>query len=1359
MLTAPRFGIWQRELSVSEMSIPLRQRLHLSQNRGRTSHATRVLCLTLLLLAFVASLLGPTPAIADDASVSDGTVSGVPPTERGAVVEYWKAGGPGVKAAAEVALTGTDEDVQRFLGLAENEAFRDDRVTAAQIGSVGGRRLQEAVNTALSGTPTALEEFLQNGWRVPYQQDERVRVAQVVDVAGRRVQAAGNAALSGTPADVQAFLSQGQYTLRDQDERVQLVQILDTAGPEVQAAGELALNGSADDVREFLQVGLYVARAHDQEYTSVVQLAEQARVAGRQAKAETVAAKDASARAVTASQLAKNAAKEAATEAKAAGGDANKAASAAGRAASAANQAASAAQQAISAARSANNSARVAANAAAQAASAAAGAAQAASRARSAAADAAVDAGKGVAAHQAADVARAAAAAATTGANAAEEARKAATDAGDAALAAVGAGVDAGAAADAAEEASSYADQSDGHTAQAKAAAAAARRHAGEARRAANAAVILARKSAVAAGEARDAARSAATHALAAAADADKAATLAHDAVTAANESTRHANEATAAANDAGAAVAKAQTIYALAREVDAEELLGRTNAGIEQAQDRKATDAKQTADRARAVQQNKDLAAQAVQLAAQAAAPGVDPKVVAAKGRKAALLTMQTGRPWAVAAAETALSGSDEDVVEYLRTGGQGATQQDERAAVADLAGQSPLASVRSAAEEALKGDAATITAFLTTGQYQAAVRDFRLYIAQVASTGGRRVQDAANAALSSESVEQYRQFITDGQYTARSQDERVRAAQLIDSSSPEVKSAATIALEGPPQLLHDFLQDGQYKAQRQDLLTITHTAQVQQLIAEAAGIAAIAQQNAAEARKAAALARKAAAEATTAANQAKASAASAAGFAAQAKASAKDAETSATSAAQSARTARRAAADAATSAAKATNSATEAAISTATAHASATGAWNAANEARASALAAGKDAAGAQQAAHDAFITATAKVKADEEAAAKFEREDPGAIARRQYRCDTPLGCYVEDPHFCQHNDGVCQIINYGPVVLDAAKKLLAVEEMVISLSPNGAVMLCVAQVTGGTPDNTDWCDLLHPDQFTGEKLHLLTALMKKLRHIPCPKCFLAGTKVLMADNSTKNIEDVHNGDSVLATDPITGETGTRKVTRQIVTDDDKHFNELTLTTRNGPQKLTATNEHPFWSPSAHRWLQTNELTPGTTLLSNDRTTVPVQANRAFDQHARTYNLTVDDLHTYYVLAGDTPVLVHNSGPGCGSNWISPSALPHHYMRTNDKGIMHAEEFGVKGPYNKANAEAFIRAIEQFVKNPGTRKIEGTFRGQAAAHYVDDTGLHASFATSGPNIGEYLGGWRSDGAQLEFLLRDGKL
>ncbi|MFD9224143.1 polymorphic toxin-type HINT domain-containing protein [Streptomyces sp. NPDC060064] len=144
---------------------------------------------------------------------------------------------------------------------------------------------------------------------------------------------------------------------------------------------------------------------------------------------------------------------------------------------------------------------------------------------------------------------------------------------------------------------------------------------------------------------------------------------------------------------------------------------------------------------------------------------------------------------------------------------------------------------------------------------------------------------------------------------------------------------------------------------------------------------------------------------------------------------------------------------------------------------------------------------------------------------------------------------------------------------------------------------------------------------------------------------KCFLAGTDVLMADGTAKDIEDVKQGDEVLATDPESGETGKRKVTRLIVTEDDKFFNELTIATDEGDEKLTATHEHPFWSPSEKKWVQAGQLRSGMTLLTVDGSRATVQANRAFAKRARTYNLTVDDLHTYYVLAGKTPVLVHNS------------------------------------------------------------------------------------------------------------------
>ncbi|MPY62785.1 polymorphic toxin-type HINT domain-containing protein [Streptomyces spongiae] len=148
-------------------------------------------------------------------------------------------------------------------------------------------------------------------------------------------------------------------------------------------------------------------------------------------------------------------------------------------------------------------------------------------------------------------------------------------------------------------------------------------------------------------------------------------------------------------------------------------------------------------------------------------------------------------------------------------------------------------------------------------------------------------------------------------------------------------------------------------------------------------------------------------------------------------------------------------------------------------------------------------------------------------------------------------------------------------------------------------------------------------------------------------CTKCFLAGTDVEMADGSTKDIEDVEVGDEVLATDPETGETGPRKVTHLIITEDDKHFNELSIATDDGIEQLTATYEHPFWSPSEQAWIEAGDLTAGMALLTDEGDTVVVTGNRAYSDHVRTYNLTVGDLHTYYVLAGTTPVLVHNSTP----------------------------------------------------------------------------------------------------------------
>ncbi|MFJ1899528.1 polymorphic toxin-type HINT domain-containing protein [Streptomyces sp. NPDC088115] len=142
-----------------------------------------------------------------------------------------------------------------------------------------------------------------------------------------------------------------------------------------------------------------------------------------------------------------------------------------------------------------------------------------------------------------------------------------------------------------------------------------------------------------------------------------------------------------------------------------------------------------------------------------------------------------------------------------------------------------------------------------------------------------------------------------------------------------------------------------------------------------------------------------------------------------------------------------------------------------------------------------------------------------------------------------------------------------------------------------------------------------------------------------------FLPGTEVMLADGTTKNIEDVEVGDIVLATDPVTGETKKRTVTNTIRTEDDKDFTELAIEADGETSKLVATDTHPFWSTAGKKWVDAGDIQPGVTLRTSDGSLAEVVGVRHYQKRQRTYDLTVDSTHTYYVLAGQTPVLVHNS------------------------------------------------------------------------------------------------------------------
>ncbi|GAB2941669.1 hypothetical protein GCM10027280_32790 [Micromonospora polyrhachis] len=146
-----------------------------------------------------------------------------------------------------------------------------------------------------------------------------------------------------------------------------------------------------------------------------------------------------------------------------------------------------------------------------------------------------------------------------------------------------------------------------------------------------------------------------------------------------------------------------------------------------------------------------------------------------------------------------------------------------------------------------------------------------------------------------------------------------------------------------------------------------------------------------------------------------------------------------------------------------------------------------------------------------------------------------------------------------------------------------------------------------------------------------------------------FTPETPVQMADGARKRIADVRVGDKVLATDPETGETASRTVTATITGEGQKRLVDISTDndgdgTSDGT--VTATDGHPFWVAKPGEWRDAKDLKSGDLLRTGSGTYVQITAVEHRTAAQRVHNLTVDDLHTYYVVAGGTPVLVHNIG-----------------------------------------------------------------------------------------------------------------
>ncbi|SDT78946.1 intein C-terminal splicing region/RHS repeat-associated core domain-containing protein [Actinoplanes derwentensis] len=173
-------------------------------------------------------------------------------------------------------------------------------------------------------------------------------------------------------------------------------------------------------------------------------------------------------------------------------------------------------------------------------------------------------------------------------------------------------------------------------------------------------------------------------------------------------------------------------------------------------------------------------------------------------------------------------------------------------------------------------------------------------------------------------------------------------------------------------------------------------------------------------------------------------------------------------------------------------------------------------------------------------------------------------------------------------------------------------------------------------------------------------------------CKHSFAPATLVLMADGSAKAIDEVQPGDEVMATDPDSGETVVRTVEATHV-NLDHELTDLTVSVGDQTVVLHTTQNHPFYSETRKQWVDAADLRSAEEFRTTDGTEVKVGFVRNYVDGKVMHDLTVNDLHTYYVVTRDTSILVHNcptaDGGSAGAQTPKePTIRMRHY--TNSKG-----------------------------------------------------------------------------------------
>jgi len=218
----------------------------------------------------------------------------------------------------------------------------------------------------------------------------------------------------------------------------------------------------------------------------------------------------------------------------------------------------------------------------------------------------------------------------------------------------------------------------------------------------------------------------------------------------------------------------------------------------------------------------------------------------------------------------------------------------------------------------------------------------------------------------------------------------------------------------------------------------------------------------------------------------------------------------------------------------------------------------------------------------------------------------------------------------------------------------------------------------------------------------------------------CFLAGTSVQMADGSTKPIEQVKAGDTVISRNEKTGKTEPEKVTETV-----KHYNvpTLTLTFSNG-EKIVTTGVHPFYV-QGKGFVEAGYFAVGNAIIARAG---PAAAITKIEQTApeTVYNLTVDNDHTYFVGSKDGGLWVHNAKYCEGEVPAEDTLLYRGVARRTSKGEPNpAYEPATNGEAYPRNPNSHIDVYSHNLENTDSKWTSWTTNRSVAVESAKSDGV----------------------------------